>query len=267
VGTKHDGSDFGATWVESSTDSVNFITRNGLMQFAAIDPDQITLAPDPDFNSSQGTIMFWMRSAGTTGSGNSGAILVDRRSDRGDVIVQNDDGTIFVQANDGNGTVNQFSTGAVSDNAWHHIAYVYDQAGATTIYIDGLQSMSQVTTAPWSWDPAEQIELGRSHDGYWRAFDGEMDDFRIYNRILTSDEISQVVGSDALVDTAALKVRFNFDAAPLGLTMRWLCGTLQYTDALVGNGPGTAWTDVSNAASPYVVNPQAASHRFYRVRY
>jgi len=267
VGTKHDGADFGAAWVESSSDSINFITRTGLVEFAAADLDQITLAPDPDFNSSQGTIMFWMRSAGTTGNGNFGAMLVDRRSNRGDVIVQGDDGTIFVQANGGNGTVNSFSTGAVSDNGWHHIAYVYDQAGATTIYIDGLQTMSQVTSAPWSWDPGQQIELGRSHDTYWRAFNGQMDDFRIYNRILTGDEIAQVVSSDALVDTAALKVRFNFDAPPIGLTMRWLCGTLQCTDTLVGNGPGTGWTDVVNAASPYVVNPQAAAHRFYRVKY
>jgi len=193
-------------------------------------------------------------------------MLVDRRSSRGDVIVQADDGTIFVQANDGGGTVNSFSTGAVSDNAWHQIAYVYDQTAATTIYIDGVQSGTQVTTRPWSWDPSERIELGLSHDPYWKAFDGAMDDFRIYNRILTPAEIGQVFASDALVDTAALKVRFNFDAAPIGLTMTWLCGTLQSADALIDNGTGTVWSDVANATSPYVVNPQSAAHRFYRVK-
>jgi hypothetical protein len=272
LGVKHDGSDFGATWLASSTDN-NFITRTGLMQFVAADLDQITLAPNPDFNSPTGTITFWMRSAGTAGAGNDGAMLFDRRSSRGDVIVQDDDGSIFVQANDGAGTVNSFNTtnGTVSDNLWHNIAYVYNQAGATTVYIDGVQSGSQVTTRPWSWEPAQQIELGRSHDGYWKVFDGELDDFRIYNRILTAAEIMQIVNSDAVVDPAALKVRFNFDSAPSGVasvTIDWLCGTLQSTDTLVGNGPGTTvWTDVPNATPPYVVNSLGTSNQFYRVKY
>ncbi|HXJ74716.1 MAG TPA: LamG-like jellyroll fold domain-containing protein, partial [Candidatus Dormibacteraeota bacterium] len=166
AGTRHNGASFGATWVESDTDAVA-LTRDGVMKFAAADGDQITLAPDADFNSAQGTITFWMRSAGTAGGGNFGAMLVDRRSSRGDVIVQADDGSLFVQANDGGGTVNAFNAGSVSDDHWHHIAYVYDQsaAGSTTLYVDGVSVGTQAPTRAWSWDPAQQIELGRSHDG------------------------------------------------------------------------------------------------------
>jgi hypothetical protein len=263
VGPPHNGANFGAEWQSSNLDG-NFVTREGVMQFVATELDQITLAPDPDFDGSQGTIMFWMRSAGTAGGGDFAAMLVDRRSTRGDVITQTDGGLIFVQASDGSGNVNQFSsTLAVSDDRWHHIAYVYDQAGATTLYIDGMPAGSQMTTRPWSWDPAQQIEIGRSHDGFWRAFNGAMDDFRIYNRMLTDLEIGQVVTVGALVDTTALKVRFNFDAAPTGISLAWLCGILQCTDTL----NGSSWADVPNAISPYVVNPLAAPHRFYRVRY
>jgi hypothetical protein len=267
AGVPHDGQNFGASWAASNTDPFS-TTRDGVMQFSGTDGDQITLAADPDFNSTKGTIMFWMRSAGTTGPGDFAAILVDRRSDRGDVIAQVDDGTIFVQANDGAGTVNSFSsTGVVGDDLWHHVAYVYDQAGSTTLYIDGVVSGSQVTSRTWSWDPGQQIELGRSHDGYWKRFNGAMDDFRIYNRMLTAAEIGQIVDSSALVDTAALKVRFEFDAAPSGVTMAWACGTLQQSDALVGNGPGTVWTDLPSATSPYVINPQREPMHFYRVKY
>jgi hypothetical protein len=94
-----------------------------------------------------------------------------------------------------------------------------------------------------------------------------MDDFRIYNRMLTAAEIGQIADSGVLVDTAALKVKFDFDAAPSGVTMSWACGTLQQSDALVGNGPGTTWIDLPNASSPYVVNPQQAAMHFYRVKY
>jgi hypothetical protein len=264
VGTQHNGANFGAEWADSNMDG-NFVTREGVMQFVATETDQITLAPDPDFNSSQGTIMFWMRSAGTAGGGDFAAILMDRRSDfSGDVITQTDSGEIFVQARDSGGSVNAFSsTRTVNDDRWHHIAYVYDQAGATTLYIDGVQAGSQVTSRPWSWDVAQQIELGRSHDGFWRAYNGAMDDFRIYNRMLTDIEIGRVVTLDDLVDTTALKVRFNFDAAPTGVSLSWLCGILQCTDTLVGS----SWTDVPNAISPYVVYTQAAPNRFYRIRY
>jgi hypothetical protein len=267
LGTEHDAANFGATWLASSSDPAS-VTRNGVMQFVAAEGDQITLAPDPEFNSAQGAITFWMRSAATAGAGNFGAMLVDRRSDRGDVIVQADDGTIFVQANDGAGTVNSFSSTAhVNDDRWHHVAYVYDQAGSTTLYIDGVVSGSQATTRPWAWDPAQRIELGRSHDGYWKMYNGLLDDVRIYNRALTPSEVAQIADSANLVDSTALKVRLNFDAAPSGVTMTWLCGTLQQTDSLIGNGAGTVWTDVPNATTPYVLNPQSAPNRFYRVKY
>jgi hypothetical protein len=86
-------------------------------------------------------------------------------------------------------------------------------------YIDGTLAGSQATSRPWAWDPAQQIEIGRSHDGFWRAYNGAMDDFRVYNRILTEAEIDQVVNAGALVDTTALKVRFNFDTAPVGISL------------------------------------------------
>ena len=94
-GTIHNGVNSGAAWVVSDTDAAPVpVTRPGVMQFAAGDADQVRLAANTDFNSTKGTILFWMRSAGTTGPGNSAAILFDRRSGPGDVIVQSDNGTL-----------------------------------------------------------------------------------------------------------------------------------------------------------------------------
>ena len=70
-----------------------------------------------------------------------------------------------------------------------------------------------------------------------------------------------------VIDPAALKVRFDFAAPPTGLSLTWSCGTLQSTPALIGNGPGTVWTDVPNAASPFTVDPKAAAAQFYRITY
>ena len=211
--------------------------------------NQITLAANPDFGSSVGTIMFWMKSAGTVTPGSQGAILFDRRADlastiadfgsAGDVIVQQDDGTIFVQPTYYGTQVlgTPLSGGSVSDGMLHLIAYVYDQSttGSITLYVDGSQvgSGTDKTSYAWAWPAKQEIELGQSHDAFWERFDGQMDDFRFYNRVLTDTEISSVYSSDALVDTTALKVQFNFDAAP-------------------GNGLGVSW-------SPDVSVPQSAA--------
>ncbi len=204
-GTPRNGVNAGATWVASSTDaSPTPVTRDGLMQFDAILGNQVTLAASAEFNTNRGTIMFWMRSSGVTGPGQYGAILFDRRANQytgpGDVIVMQDDGRIFVQAANGaTGGINQFATpNAVNDNRWHHLAYVYDQSatGAIAIYIDGVLAQRQNNTAAWSWGPAQEIELGRSYDPFWRRFNGLMDDFRLYNRQLTPAEITAVVAGD-----------------------------------------------------------------------
>lgn len=75
-GVAHPGANQGAAWAASAPDSANPpVTRSGVMSFVAAESDQITLAAHPDFNSTGGTISFWMRSAGTLAPGNDGAIL------------------------------------------------------------------------------------------------------------------------------------------------------------------------------------------------
>jgi hypothetical protein len=77
-----------------------------------------------------------------------------------------------------------------------------------------------------------------------------MDDFRIYNRILTPSEISTIATpatSDQLVDTNALVLRYNFDTAGVGTSLSCPVGALQSTPALSSH----AWTPVSNAGTSY----------------
>ncbi|MCX6928735.1 MAG: LamG domain-containing protein, partial [Verrucomicrobia bacterium] len=489
VGVLHDGVNYAAAWAASNTDS-NAVTRSDLMQFSAAATNQIVLGADPDFNSASGTIMFWMRSSGTTGSGNAGAILFDRtptdsNGPPGAIIVQTDAGHVLAQAvagtgiagfpnevsqrinlndpaqhfgyrmrtsdlsgavygiqlatplaiatgetslnldllvqnrsggayparlvlsgfggsksltitlnefppdghvrqftafgtggggafsqassdyaqssynfyhvlivvdatgtkidlwdeamstdlqtfvvpeltiadmagsslqlsilqaannssateslvdnlnvtsavgglllddpfeppGDGpglnwvaaiaNGVVNQIqSAHAIADSRWHQIALTYDQSasGSSALFIDGVQDSSQTNAAAWSWTARQEIELGRSHNTYWRAYDGLLDDFRIYNRKLTASEITQAANTGALVDNAALMVRFNFDGPPSGWTLTWPgAGTLQSTTNVM---TPVNWNPVPNSHSPYYIRPNDAPMLFYRV--
>ena len=194
-GSNHPGANSGSTFTASATDGLS-ATRTGLMDFVATDPDQITVAAHTDFDTSTGTLSMWVKTAGTVGGGSGGAMLFDRRTGPGVVLVQNTSGTIAVQATSAPGQVrlNFGTTATVNDDNWHHVAYVWNQAGggANTIYIDGVPATGN-STAAWGWPTTQQIEIGQSHDGYWRRYDGLLDDYRIYDRPLSQAEIDQIM--------------------------------------------------------------------------
>ena len=261
AGTPHQGVNNEATWAAANG------SRTGVMQFVGTNTTQITLANNPDFQSTVGTICFWMRSPGASdpaaGTGSEGAMLFDWRGGAGAVIVLADDGTLFFQTTPS--SANSFrSIGLLDNNAWHHVAVTYDQQvnGLAEVYIDGILDNQSAGAAAWAWE-ARTIELGRSHDGYWKKFNGYLDDFRMYNRVLNATEVSSIASSAAVVDSAALKVRFNFDAAPAtGLSISWSPGwaTLQSASNVTGQ-----YLDIPNAFSPYVVVPVPGGQFFRTV--
>jgi hypothetical protein len=252
-GTKEDGELFGTKWLASSQDSAG-TNRTGVLQFSSGSRSQIEVPVDnPDLNSTEGTISFWMRSTGTnTTAGNEGAMLFDRRTGSGLVVVQHDDGSLFVQT--APAAVNAVSsTGSVSDGRWHHIAVTYDQAdgGLISIYIDGIANNSNPNTGTWSWPATQEIEYGLSDDPYWRPYNGLMDDLRVYSRALSEAEVASLASSDALVDPAALAERLNFDApAVAGVRVGWQSADAVLQSSSTVNGP---YTDVTGATSPFIL--------------
>ena len=257
VGQPNDGMNLGASWVASSTDLAGTpVTRTGVAQFSS--GAQIAVPANADINSSVGTICFWMRTP--TPPAGTGMMLVDRRTSAGLVLVLEGtpSGGLAVQYT---GNASFTTAGYVVDDNWHQVTLTYDQSasGSVTVYIDGVNVGSQANTAAWSWPATQQMELGRSHDTYWQEYLGLMDDFRIYNRILTDTEIATIAApatSDTLVDTAALKVRYNFGtAAGVGTQLTWQIGALQGATAL---GSPTSWTPIGTTTSSYPFLPPYA---------
>jgi hypothetical protein len=157
------------------------------------------------------------------------------------------------------------TSGNVSDGKWHHVAVTFDQSagGQSFFYVDGTQIGSGGNGNPWSWQAGQEIELGLSHaTNSWQAFNGALDDVRIYNRALIDTEINSAFGG-ALVDTNALTMRLNFDSAPTaGATLKWQTSDaiLQSSDKVTG-----PYTDVPGAVSPHPTVLRGAG-KFYRYR-
>ena len=268
-GLENDGFNKGATWLATSTDGAS-VTRTGVMSFTTNVPSQIVVPPSTSFNSSTGTISFWMRSSGLADPGGNPAAVFDRLNKSGCVIAQQTDGTLLFESEGSGALIGQVtSTNILSDNHWHHVAVTYDQSifgpfsGAMSIYVDGQFDSSVFAGGNWSWVAAQEIELGLSHDtNSWQAYQGLLDDVRVYNRVLNGTEIASL-HTGAIVDANALVMQLNFTSAPeQGISLHWQCSdaVLQSADSVTG-----PYTDVVGAASPYNVSV-LKSAKFYRYR-
>jgi hypothetical protein len=242
------------------------------MSFDPAVPSQITLAGTADLNSMRGTIAFWMDSTLATPAPQTEIMILDRRAmpndgvpvTGGDVIYELTDGHISDQAEAaGRARANQFSTvGNPTDGKWHHFAYVYDQTaqGFISYYIDGVLDGTHNNSQSWYWVTDQTLEIGKSHDSYWTAYNGFLDDFRIYNRVLSASEIAQLAGA------ATAPLTLNFSVAAGKLTLSWLPpGFVLQENGNLGNPGG--WTNVPGGSnSPVVITLPGAGANFYRLK-
>ena len=84
------------------------------------------------------------------------------------------------------------------ENSWHHVALVRDTTqGVDVIYYDG------VLRADWYHDAAKTLEgietfhiFNRGSTSASESFHGKIDDFRIYDVVLTPQEIAKIYGRD-----------------------------------------------------------------------
>ena len=84
------------------------------------------------------------------------------------------------------------STGQISAGTWYHIAVTYD-GSQMRIYKNGTQIASVAKTGTINTSSSVPAALGNQPQG-GRAFDGLLDDVRIYNRALSQAEIQALAG-------------------------------------------------------------------------
>ena len=195
------------SWVSSLTDeAIPPIVRSGLMQFNAAENDQITVNTSSDwYNTTNGTISFWMNSTGTVSGTGDGAVLLDMRStSRGILITQTNEGFIRLRCykNSPNFTLvhDLTSAASVSDGKWHAVSINYNKTagGTCSIYIDGVSSISGAHSLGWEWSTSTPLEIGRCTNSSHttptdlKNYNGLIDDFRFYNTQLTPTNISDI---------------------------------------------------------------------------
>jgi hypothetical protein len=82
----------------------------------------------------------------------------------------------------------------LADTGWHHLAYTVDGSGnVQKFYVDGVLKATTVHAGPivWTGRGASTI-IGRDGQSSANFFNGEIDEVRVYNRVLGPDEIKRL---------------------------------------------------------------------------
>lgn len=85
---------------------------------------------------------------------------------------------------------NQFTTSnaAINDGAWHHVVVVFDRSADMSIYIDGvLDKTHGISNVTGDLDSNHELHIGE----WWgQRLTGAVDDVKMYNRVLSAEEVS-----------------------------------------------------------------------------
>ncbi len=94
----------------------------------------------------------------------------------------------------GDGSVYVFNLAGVSnivDGQWHHVALTFDHGGTAIGYVDGVQDATKdISSVTGTVGSGQSGYIGQYVNNYY--VNGLLDDLRIYSRVLTADEITQL---------------------------------------------------------------------------
>jgi hypothetical protein len=202
-GAGNDGRVFGAKWVSDGK-------YGGAYRFHITNiTDRIVIPNSDTLNPGNITLSAWLKAADRDGFWNR---IMDKDYSAYCFDLGGDDNNKSARGK------LQFETSAgamgtdraLNDDRWHHIAATYD--GKTLrCYIDGVEK-SRPATSPGplkksTWDLCIGNSVVDYGTGEFLAYDGLIDEVRIYNRALTTDEIKALAtathaGADILPPSA-----------------------------------------------------------------
>jgi hypothetical protein len=143
--------------------------------------------PSFTFTTSNGlSISFWTYNLGNT----SGDVKVFEFTTESLMMWKGSNVTKYNIANDISWNMN--------DNLWNHVVITINSSNTTTIYLNNVLVNSKIVSGLL---PSGTISsggrIGRSLGSLHNSFNGYIDDFRIYNKVLTSSEVGYIYNNTA----------------------------------------------------------------------
>jgi len=154
--------------------------------------DYVWIGNNSLFCPSNITVSSWFKAP----SNSTGTIIRNRGSGFGLSLASGTVNTYVYQATGSNlGTSTSTTYG---NNLWHNAIMTYDGT-AIKIYIDGILKNSQIGTGTGTiYCSGNALGIGRDADYSGSYFNGQIDDVRIYNYALTSEQVKQIYNGGAV---------------------------------------------------------------------
>ncbi len=97
----------------------------------------------------------------------------------------------------------------IGDDSWHLITMTIEEEIGSKFFIDGVEDTT-VTKDQSDFNWSDRLWLGFSNDADNNYFNGIMDEFRVYNRVLNQQEISNLYQGNSVLDNG-LVLYYPFD--------------------------------------------------------
>ena len=128
-----------------------------------------------------------------------------------------------------NGVEQLLNAPALPTGKWSHIAVTISASGAS-MYVNGIAvaTSNAITISPLNFKPVLNY-IGRSQFSY-PLFNGNIDDFRVYNYALTASEVAQIPGILSNVAYVDYKGGFSISPVPANNVLQVSYSTANNTD-------------------------------------
>lgn len=184
------------------------------------------------FTSNAISISFWAEIASVPNSGYNGIVLSKQAgsgsTQQGFNLFDNTSQTVALSVSGGGGVFGGANNTSVSLNQYHHFTYVYDN-GTGTSYLDGVQTSSFAGQTATIGTNTMDLLIGKANWSNVNApnFHGIIDEMLIYNRGLTSTEVTQIFAGTCQADlTTGLVAKYDFSGNANDLSGNSLNGTV-----------------------------------------
>lgn len=134
------------------------------------------------------TVIAWIR---TSEKGNKQTIIDRIDNSNGFALYVSAGNQISLVLN--GGAISLDGTKDVTDGNWHLISAVYDKTkGEMEVFVDGKSDASLAYSDPITYAIGTKFFIGSENSGK-KSFEGYLSDVRIYDRVLTADELSLII--------------------------------------------------------------------------
>jgi hypothetical protein len=106
-------------------------------------------------------------------------------------------GALRLFIDDGTGQVNIYGTTRIDDGNWHHFVIVANRTQEAVIYVDGVVDTTGSIVAADGDLGTRDLNIGSSIPARVQFFNGSLDDLMIFNRVLTSTELTAIYNNQS----------------------------------------------------------------------